>query len=264
MNNIDKLNNFNFFRLFFAIMVIFSHSFALLGKIEPSIWGRSLGNLAVHGFFIISGYLICKSYLSNPKLIKFITNRILRIGPGLIVALFISHNIAHYFDGFKNNYVPFIVNGPIWTLTWEAVCYGGIVILGLFFTLTKHTFPTLFCGALFAYALNANNTSDAFLVIAPLCLMFMTGIFIFIMEDSINLFYSAIGATIILSLISNIYLFNHLADGVRHHIVFLWGPSISNEFIMRILYFTSFPYVLIFLCKKIKPILKFKSDFVLN
>ena len=47
-----KKNNFDVLRLIFAVFVIFSHSFALVGKSEPVLLGRTLGNLGVHGFFL--------------------------------------------------------------------------------------------------------------------------------------------------------------------------------------------------------------------
>ena len=45
-------NNFNFLRILFASLVVFSHAYALLGFEEPVIFNRSLGNLSVHGFFL--------------------------------------------------------------------------------------------------------------------------------------------------------------------------------------------------------------------
>lgn len=99
-------NNFNFLRLLFASMVVFSHAYALLGHEEPTLWGRSLGNLAVHGFFAISGYLICQSYVRVPHFFSFAVNRFLRIAPALVVALLFTSEIAARCDAFKTNPVP--------------------------------------------------------------------------------------------------------------------------------------------------------------
>ena len=77
-------NNFGFLRLFFAYIVILSHSpelvitnpskdllYALTGSI-------TFGWLAVDGFFLISGYLICQSYENSKKISSYILKRIFR------------------------------------------------------------------------------------------------------------------------------------------------------------------------------------------
>ena len=65
-----KDNNFNFIRFIAASLVIFSHSFPLLMGIDEDplrkLTGTSFGGLAVDIFFITSGFLICKSFLSKP------------------------------------------------------------------------------------------------------------------------------------------------------------------------------------------------------
>lgn len=43
----EHKNNFNFMRLIFSIMVVYSHSFGLLSLPEPTILGRSFGNSVV-------------------------------------------------------------------------------------------------------------------------------------------------------------------------------------------------------------------------
>lgn len=123
-------NNFNFLRLLFASLVVFSHSYALLGLEEPVFFGRSLGNLSVHGFFVISGYLICRSYVRSTSVAAFFINRILRIVPGLAIAMIVTKVAASWCEGFEHNPVPYIANGPVWTLTWEVVCYFGLAVLG--------------------------------------------------------------------------------------------------------------------------------------
>lgn len=63
-------NNLDFLRLFFALSVIITHSYALTGLIENDILMRfsnkqaSLSHTAVEGFLIISGYLITKKSTS--------------------------------------------------------------------------------------------------------------------------------------------------------------------------------------------------------
>lgn len=183
-------NNFDFLRLIGALMVILSHSFALSGNYnrEPlnSVTDSKLsfGTLGVLIFFVISGYLITKSWYNNPYIFKFLWNRLLRIVPGLmgvtLVSIFIigplvtSYNIINYFTDpitlsylknmtvfyiqntlpgvFVNNPYPNIVNGSIWTLTIEFLMYVIILVIGFFGILQKKKcflFITLFICALY-------------------------------------------------------------------------------------------------------------------
>jgi peptidoglycan/LPS O-acetylase OafA/YrhL len=61
------------------LIVLISHSFALTGRVEPlrSLSGETLGELGVT-LFLISGFLIAKSWLDDPALIRFIVKRALR------------------------------------------------------------------------------------------------------------------------------------------------------------------------------------------
>jgi len=158
-------NNFDAIRLFAAALVIFSHSFEVSGggrATEPFeiISGQiSFGELAVLIFFALSGFLIAKSWAARPQLSVFMRNRVLRITPALFVsvallvfiagpllttmrpgayfadpgascfllnAIFISgcSALPGVFDGAP-------ANAPLWTLGFEALCYGLIATLGV-------------------------------------------------------------------------------------------------------------------------------------
>ncbi|MGA2244967.1 MAG: acyltransferase [Verrucomicrobiota bacterium] len=88
-----KEDNLNLVRLFLAIAVIFSHSFALIlggDKDEPlNRWTHDVtfGTVAVCGFFFISGFLITGSWQRSKSFFDFSIKRVLRIYPGFIVAL---------------------------------------------------------------------------------------------------------------------------------------------------------------------------------
>ena len=60
-------DNLNAIRLCLAMLVLFSHSFAVLGLPQPQALGVDLGFHAVHAFFAVSGYLIVGSYMRRPS-----------------------------------------------------------------------------------------------------------------------------------------------------------------------------------------------------
>lgn len=87
-----KNNAFGFLRLLLAILVIFSHSFALGGfGIEPLhalTQGRyNIGLASVAMFFVLSGFLIARSAANSPSIGRFLWHRFLRIFPAYWVCL---------------------------------------------------------------------------------------------------------------------------------------------------------------------------------
>ena len=115
-------NNFHIIRYGLALLVLYSHSFGLLALPEPGLFTFTFGALAVKCFFALSGYLIALSCLRTDNLWFYVWNRVLRILPALLVALIGSHYVGNYFNSFISNPVPYIINGPVWTLTWEVLC----------------------------------------------------------------------------------------------------------------------------------------------
>jgi len=155
-------NNFNLIRFIAAILVLYSHSYPLyglkvMGPIEQ-FFGKSWGSLAVHTFFISSGFLIMGSFKKRVSSFGFIISRLLRIYPALIVAILFCVYIVGFFstnidssiylkDGslwdfikynsllvvgpirygligvFKENPYPNAVNGSLWTLPYEVKMY---------------------------------------------------------------------------------------------------------------------------------------------
>lgn len=94
----DYQNNFDLLRMIAATMVVFYHSYAVLGvfSLEPILgfmWGdgvhglsaNNLGVVGVHIFFVISGYLVTASFLRNEE--RYFQRRFARIMPGLIGAI---------------------------------------------------------------------------------------------------------------------------------------------------------------------------------
>ncbi|MEM6583244.1 MAG: acyltransferase [Pseudomonadota bacterium] len=169
-------NNINTLRFLGALFVLWGHTFALCygpggGKgfitelIRPFTGYRAgLPGVGIGLFFVLSGYLVCKSYLNREKLLVYLEARILRIYPALwvnllLVALllgpivttldlqayfshaqtweYLRHNmwlypdIFHRLPGvFDDNPRPG-VNGSLWTLPIEVRMYVFVAVLGV-------------------------------------------------------------------------------------------------------------------------------------
>jgi peptidoglycan/LPS O-acetylase OafA/YrhL len=163
-------NNFDLMRLIAALMVVYFHTFYLFkynGSYDHSSFllkGDSIGGLAVYIFFFLSGMFITSSYINLKNCYAFIIMRIFRIWPALIVCTiftvfvagtlvskysisdyfaskdtwgYLTHNILLYrikytLPGvFDANYYPSAVNGSIWTLPLEVLCYLMVLFIGI-------------------------------------------------------------------------------------------------------------------------------------
>ncbi|MCK7258099.1 acyltransferase [Enterobacter asburiae] len=157
-----RKNNFDILRLALALTVMFFHIGGLTGneflKLAP-------GDLAVKCFFVISGYLISKSYLKNNNIYEYTKSRFLRIYPlyfacvtscffiGML--MYSSGAMAYLQDGaakylvanlaflnfiqpdlpglFADNLKNSAVNGSLWTIKIEVVFYISVpIIYGIF------------------------------------------------------------------------------------------------------------------------------------
>ena len=170
-------NNLDLIRLILACLVIVGHLPILNGDdklwIDPighfftftysAAWSVKL-------FFFISGLLVTNSLLSKKSVTQFLLSRIFRIIPALFFVLIITtfiigplvtavsvstyfSNLGHlkyifnnllfktdyYLPGvFSNNLYKDVVNGSLWSLSYEVECY--IALLGSFLIL-QHQKP---------------------------------------------------------------------------------------------------------------------------
>lgn len=88
-------NSFDLIRHIAALLVLVSHHFVLSGREEPCIAGyNSLGGIAVTVFFAISGLLITQSYINARSFGDYLSKRVARIFPALILCAFVMTYIA--------------------------------------------------------------------------------------------------------------------------------------------------------------------------
>ena len=145
-----RANNFDGLRLIGALLVLFSHQFALTGRHEPRVVGdHSFGNLGVLIFFAVSGYLVTASWVRDPHLGRFLLRRGLRLLPGLVVAMWAlapvlawlrpgefswSGYLLHPWSSQRNDWFAgqpqVILNGSLWTIPIEIKCYLILCLAG--------------------------------------------------------------------------------------------------------------------------------------
>lgn len=180
-------NNFNLLRMLAAAGVLISHAYPIsLGPkaVQPlagSLQGITLGMLSVMVFFAISGFFITRSFAQKTTLRGFFEARILRLFPALAVVLIMTILVAGLFlttasprvfwaavpEYFLRNFTLFYpkyelpgvfettpfgpaINGSLWTLNYEVLCYLGVVLCGLLGLFAR---PRLFAAALVLFIL---------------------------------------------------------------------------------------------------------------
>lgn len=157
-----KDNNLNLIRFLAASLVIVTHSFGIAGHgRDPliALLGLSFGSLAVNIFFVISGFLITKSWERKSDFLGFWLSRAKRIFPALwlsvlicvalIGAILTTFSLKRYFSdeltfkfivenstllirGVQTN-LPGVgdINVPLWTLPYEMKMYVILSLIGV-------------------------------------------------------------------------------------------------------------------------------------
>ena len=262
-------NNLNIIRLLAAYMVIFGHSFSLTDSgldYVKRVSGEqtSFGDLAVSIFFFLGGFLVLKSANNKQAFKPYFKARCKRIFPELwlvvlfsvfiVGPLFTNMPIVEYFTDLKtykyllngifvlihnlpgvflnNKYNP-TVNGALWTLPVEFMCYFACYVFYKLFYLKKKsivfTVPLVLC--IYIGVLLLNNTSLVF-IIRPV-VFFYVGMLFYTYRESITinigLFVASIGLTAlsmilggysIISLVCFSYIITYLGFGTKHKISF--------------------------------------------
>ena len=168
-----RLNNFDLIRLFAALQVAVTHSITHLKVTVLSPFVGGLNYLpGVPIFFIISGFLISRSWERAPSLRQYILNRVLRIYPALWVCLAFSIAIflvsgirpdsltnflawffaqitffQFYNPEFLRDFGVGAINGSLWTIPVEIQFY---VLLPLLATAKRIRWIWMFYAAIAA------------------------------------------------------------------------------------------------------------------
>ena len=167
-------NHLNTIRLFMAMLVIWSHCFAIYYGTEANepisllLAGHyNAGNVGVRVFFIISGFLITQSFIHNPDVKLFMKKRVARIYPGfltaaaicivVIIPLFSTRVEMSASDGLRIilqnlllrgampesdafiNHPVKEINGALWSISFEFWCYIATAVLGVLGLLQRRT-----------------------------------------------------------------------------------------------------------------------------
>lgn len=220
-------NNFHLIRMLAASGVLLSHGFLVTrGDIsyEP-LWdtlGVTLGHVGVLIFFSISGFFIARSYDRSRDLWQFVWARCLRLFPALAVVLLLTIVIGGlwistadaeqywsvtptYFwrnltmmrpvlelpGVFENLPVERRINGSLWTLFYEVICYFGVAFAGLTGLLWQRRNGTLVATGValtfVAIQVLSPPLHTVILNLAVLGLPFVVGVLFYLLRDFISL-----------------------------------------------------------------------------
>lgn len=180
-----RRNSFDVLRLVLAATVALTHASALGYGWQPRFpSGLALGTLGVDGFFVLSGFLVARSFVNLESFPRFAWHRLLRIMPGFwvcllitallfapIAALLVGRDVLSIYSGEEsaisyltaNSALPITqsgisglldstpaggsFNGALWSLAFEAVCYALVASLGVLAVLRHRRWLVLCIGA---------------------------------------------------------------------------------------------------------------------
>ena len=221
-------NGFTGLRFLLALAVVVSHAYSVttgIGADEPlaRATGYTLGEHAVNGFFAVSGFLVTMS-CDRRGLRDYVLARTLRILPGLVAAtLAVSLllgaamsrlPLADYFRDpglwtfirgtlttFKSNAAlpgVFEANpyrsplGTVWTLKYETLCYGGVIVAALCGVLRRRGVAALLCLGLAvtlftALALHGDALRKGTETALRLPLIFTAGACLYLWRDTLRI-----------------------------------------------------------------------------
>lgn len=166
-----RANGLMVMRLVLASVVAVHHAGAIAYGVEyglgpaPVEGMARIGDLAVDAFFVLSGFLVTMSYIRLDSLPRYLWHRCLRIFPAFWVCLlltatvvapvismlegatatgvfpeafgYVRDNVALHIGAYSvaglphGTHSPGVVNGALWTLFYEFICYVAVAVLGV-------------------------------------------------------------------------------------------------------------------------------------
>ncbi len=235
-------NNLNLIRMIAALAVLVSHAYPIAlgpGAEEPleALVGQALGGLAVAVFFVISGFLIAESFSRAQSWQGFLVARILRLWPALLVSIALvalvmgplvtSLSTGSYFAdsgvwtfllqnatlAFPQYTLPGVfeanpyreVEGSIWTLFYEVVCYMGIFAAGLLGLLRRRIVMSVliavFAALVLAVAVVEPDLPTRAVNMLSLGLPFAVGCLIWLWKDTLPLTIWGVVGLVVLAIV---------------------------------------------------------------
>lgn len=242
-----RRNALNLWRLVMASAVVLQHCWPLTGHTAPGLGG--LYDVAVDGFFVLSGFLITASWLRNPRPREYFVARALRIFPGLWVCLIVIAfviapigvaiqggsakkllmstapieyvlnnavlNVYHGSIAGTPNGVPWphVWDGTLWTLIFELFCYIGVAAAGVIGLLGRRwAVPVAF---VLAVSLAAVVSYPAFAVqtipqmLARFAVVFLAGMLIHQFRDVLPARWSLVALSMVIVLATALLMVNY-------------------------------------------------------
>ncbi|MEL6437800.1 MAG: acyltransferase [Cyanobacteria bacterium J06621_8] len=158
---ISRKNNFDLIRLLAALVVLIAHTgYVSQNQVFLDFSGIFSSKVAVDAFFIISGFLIFRSFENSSSLGSYIKKRIKRIVPAYVTVILVSAfglyfvstaNFKEYFNlefvkyvffnlltlNFLHPYLPGVfethpvtkVNTSLWTIKVEVMFYIAVPLI---------------------------------------------------------------------------------------------------------------------------------------
>jgi peptidoglycan/LPS O-acetylase OafA/YrhL len=255
-------DNFTLLRLILALLVVFSHSYALSGNPEPMLFHSTAGGFAVQGFFAVSGYLIAGSYLTTPHSGLFVWKRLLRIAPALAFAVPLPLLLSEWQDHYAGSPFPNVPNGPLWTISWEVLMYGLTLLLGLAGLLTAPVVGATFVAGAVLFFLNLQTTSPSLTVtvVAPFFLLYAAGAMIRLSEHQFSLSQCGTLAcgVLILAFLPGI---GNLYGSARGNMFFVNGPGLPWGEMRQFVCVLALPFAVLFVCRGLPFSLPLRADY---
>src|SRR5574337_826527 len=92
---------------------------------------------------------------------------------------------------FTENHYPNAVNGSLWTLFWEFLCYIGVAVLGNLKILNKLTVQLMMACVIVTSVILSFFSKDQFImhslvIVLPLFLAFFTGMLFYFIKSNIK------------------------------------------------------------------------------